>query len=84
MNNDLARNVFGAAAFITAGAVIGLVLSPWVPDAKEGIANVVLGFVLSWPGYPLAFHFGTTKSSATKDATIASMASGPRPDDGGL
>lgn len=74
MTNDLARNLFGGAAFVMAGAVIGLTLSPWVPEAKEGISNVVLGNVLGWPAMVLAYHFGTTKSSAAKDATIARMA----------
>ncbi len=74
MNGDTARNVFGAMAFVVATAVIGGVLSPWVPDGKEGIANVVLGNVLGWPGMVLAYHFGTTKSSAAKDATISKLA----------
>lgn len=76
MNGELARNVFGAMAFAVATAVIGLVLSPYVPAGKEAIANVVLGSVLTWPGIVLAYHFGTTRSSAAKDETISKMAGG--------
>jgi len=61
-----ARNGFGALAFVIAGAVIGLVLSPYVPDGKESIANVVLGSVLTWPGIVLAYHFGTSAGSVRK------------------
>lgn len=76
MNGETARNIFGGLAFVVATAVIGLVLSPFVPEGKEGIANVVLGSVLTWPGIVLAYHFGTTKSSTTKDATISRLAEG--------
>ncbi len=71
---EMARNVFGGLAFIVATAVIALVLSPFVPAEKEMVANVVLGSVLTWPGIVLAFHFGTTRSSAAKDATINKLA----------
>jgi hypothetical protein len=39
-----------------------------VPAAADQslIATSVLGSVLTWPGMVLAYHFGTTKSSATK------------------
>jgi hypothetical protein len=74
MAADLARNVFGGLAFIVATAVIALVLSPYVPSDKEMVANVVLGSVLTWPGMVLAYHFGTTKSSSAKDATISKLA----------
>ena len=72
-NGETARNIFGGAAFCMTGAIIGAVLSPYVPDTKEAIANVVLGNVLSWPGMVLAYHFGTTRSSTTKDATISRL-----------
>ena len=42
-NDHMTRNVFGGVAFILAGAIIAGVLSPYVPDSKEAIANVVLG-----------------------------------------
>lgn len=74
MNGETARNIFGALAFAITAAVIAAVLSPYVPNDKESIANVVLGNVLAWPGIVLAYHFGTTRSSSAKDATIAQMA----------
>jgi len=75
MGHEWMRNGFGVLAFAMTGAVIAMVLSPWVPDAKGGIANIVLGNVLGWPATVLAFYFGTTSSSAKKDSVIASMAS---------
>lgn len=69
-----ARNVFGFIAFGAAITVIGLVLSPWVPDTKDAIANVILGNVLGWPAIVLAYHFGTTQSSAEKNRVLATMA----------
>lgn len=72
--SELPRNVFGGLAFVVATGVIALVLSPYVPEGKEAIANVVLGSVLTWPGIVLAYHFGTTRSSAAKDETISRLA----------
>jgi len=60
------RTIFGGVAFVIAAAVIGLVLSPFVPEGKETIANVVLGSVLTWPGIVLAYHFGTSAGSVRK------------------
>ncbi len=68
-----ARNVFGLLAFATTMMVIGLILSPWVPDSKEAIANVILGNVLGWPAIVLAFHFGSTQSSADKNRVIETL-----------
>jgi hypothetical protein len=66
MNDHLARNFFGCLAFVVAIIVIIAVLSPYVPDEKEAIANVILGNVLGWPMIVLAFHYGTTAGSARK------------------
>jgi len=60
------RTIFGGVAFVIAAAVIALVLSPFVPEGKETIANVVLGSVLTWPGIVLAYHFGTSAGSVRK------------------
>lgn len=77
MNQDhTTRNAFGAIAFILAGAIIAGVLSPYVPDSKEAIANVVLGNVLGWPGMVLAYFFGSSSGSKAKDATINEAVSG--------
>lgn len=68
--DHIARNAFGGAAFVITAAVIGGVLSPYVPDGKEAIANVVLGNVLSWPGMVLAFYYGSSSGSKAKDARM--------------
>lgn len=65
------RNAFGILAFLVTTAVIAGVLSPFVPDGKEAIANVVLGNVLGWPGMVLAYFFGSSSGSKAKDATLA-------------
>lgn len=74
-----ARNVFGLLAFVTTMLVIGLILSPWVPDSKDAIANVILGNVLGWPATVLAFHFGSTQSSADKNRVIEALSGGDPP-----
>ena len=66
MNEHHARNFFGTMAFIVSVIVIGAVLSPYVPNDKEAIANVILGNVLGWPMMVLAYHYGTNASSARK------------------
>lgn len=71
MNDRTARNAFGALAFFVAALVIAGVLSPFVPDSKDAIANVVLGNVLSWPSVILAYFFGSSSGSKAKDAAIA-------------
>ena len=70
-NDHLTRNVFGGVAFVLAGAIIAGVLSPYVPDSKEAIANVVLGNVLGWPGMVLAYFFGSSSGSKAKDSALA-------------
>ena len=77
MTHEWTRSGFGVLAFMVTSAVIAMVLSPYVQDSKEAIANVVLGNVLGWPATVLAWHFGSTKSSAEKNAVIAAMADGP-------
>lgn len=74
MSDHAARNAFGAAAFMAAGMVIAGVLSPYVPESKEAIANIILGNVLGWPMMVLAFHYGSSAGSKAKDATIAQAA----------
>lgn len=66
MNDHHARNFFGCLAFLVATIVIVAVLSPYVPNDKEAVANVILGNVLGWPMIVLAFHYGTTAGSARK------------------
>lgn len=75
---ERARNAFGLLAFLVTAMVIGLVLSPWVPESKEAVANVILGNVLAWPAVILAFHYGSTQSSADKNRVIAGLVDSPR------
>lgn len=81
--DQAARNAFGALAFLIAGAIIAGVLSPYVPDSKESIANVVLGNVLGWPGMVLAYFFGSSSGSKAKDSALAAAAS-DQPSEGNL
>lgn len=74
MSDHTPRNAFGALAFIVAALVIAGVLSPFVPDSKDAIANVVLGNVLGWPGMVLAYFFGSSSGSKAKDAALAQAA----------
>lgn len=62
----LARNAFGAAAFTITALVIFAVLSPYVPENKIDIANIILGNVLGWPMIVLGFHYGTSAGSVRK------------------
>lgn len=66
MSDIIARNFFGTLAFAVAILVIAAVLSPYVPNDKEGIANLVLGNVLGWPMMVLAYHYGTNAGSTRK------------------
>jgi hypothetical protein len=66
MSDTAARNFFGTLAFVVAMIVIAAVLSPYVPNDKEAIANVILGNVLGWPMIVLAYHYGTNAGSARK------------------
>ena len=74
-----ARNIFGLLAFSSAMLVIVMILSPWVPDSKEAVANVILGNVLGWPSLVLAYHFGTTQSSADKNRVIETLSANAPP-----
>lgn len=72
----ITRNIFGALAFVIAAAVIGFVLSPYVPVDKEAIANVILGNVLGWPAVVLAYHFGTSAGSVRKTELLGDKGEG--------
>lgn len=74
MNDIIARNFFGTLAFIVAVIVIAAVLSPYVPNDKEAIANVILGNVLGWPMMVLAYHYGTNAGSNRKTELLGAKA----------
>lgn len=68
------RSVFGAMAFLVAGAIVGFAMSPLVSEVKEQIVLIVLGNVLSWPVIVLQFYFGSSDGSKSKDAALAAAA----------
>jgi hypothetical protein len=82
VSDTIARNFFGTLAFVVAVIVIAAVLSPFVPNDKEAIANVILGNVLGWPMMVLAYHYGTNAGSARKTELLGSpeTASGKKDD----
>jgi hypothetical protein len=76
MSDTLARNIFGAIAFLTTAAVIAAILSPYVDTQKEAIANVILGNALAWPGMVMAYYFGSSSGSKAKDIEIVRQMNG--------
>jgi lipopolysaccharide export LptBFGC system permease protein LptF len=63
-----------SAAFCYIAAITFLPL----PDKNQTTANTVLGFLLgTLLGTLITFFFGSNKSSQTKDATIAAIATAP-------
>jgi hypothetical protein len=49
-----------------------LAYGPVVPDGKKDLFNMGVGQVFTFVGMVFAYYLGTTKSSRTKDETIAS------------
>ncbi len=66
-----ARNNFGIAAFVLTAVIIGLALSPIVPETKTQIALVILGYALSWPDRIISFHYGSSAGSKEKTKLLA-------------
>jgi hypothetical protein len=66
-----ARNNFGIAAFFVTALVITFALSPYVPEAKNQVLLVILGYALSWPDRVLQFHYGSSAGSKEKTALLA-------------
>jgi hypothetical protein len=72
----MARNIFGGMAFVVAAIVIMAAMSPWVPDGKEKIAYMVLGYVLSWPSAVLQYFFGASIEKGGQSVTLSADGSG--------
>ncbi len=70
---------FNTATFLAAGglilvaAVVGLLFFHPVPEGNVSALNIVVGALISWVGMAFAFYYGSTKSSQTKDDTIATL-----------
>lgn len=77
MSRDTMRNTLGgfiAGSFI--GALAALYLFP-VPDSNKDLIVFMLGQLSGFMGAVISYNFGTSKSSADKNAVIAGMADGP-------
>lgn len=72
MMDTTARNWFGVLAFFVTGAVIAVILSPFVPESKEAIANIILGNVLGWPMIVLSYFYGSSSGSKSKTEALIS------------
>jgi len=67
-------SVLSAAAYVTVIACLGVTV--WVVDMSEyaqGVLTLVLGKYLSYTDQVYSYDFGTTRSSNTKDGTIATL-----------
>jgi hypothetical protein len=74
MSRDMMRNCLGgfiAGSFI--GALAALYLFP-VPDGNKDLIVFMLGQLSGFMGAVISYNFGTSKSSADKNAVIAGMA----------
>lgn len=67
--------LMGAAVAVALVMYIGafsfLAFGPVVPDGKKDLFNMGVGQVFTFAGMVFAYYLGTTKSSRTKDETIA-------------
>lgn len=72
MKLETAALLAGALVAAVCLALCGLFFIP-VPTANASAVNLVLGTVLGWGGAAMTFYFGSSKSSAAKDATIANL-----------
>jgi len=77
-----ARDWFGSIAFLFTGVVIIVALSPWIPDTKEKLLYLILGSALTWPSYPLNFHYGSSAGSKEKTQQMAAQTNNTLPLDG--
>lgn len=55
-------------------AILFLLLFHEIPDKNRDAFNIVFGAISGSVGTCVAFYFGSSKSTATKDATIAGLA----------
>jgi hypothetical protein len=73
------RLALGLAAFLVCAVIIVFALTGLVPADKEQLALIVVGQVLAWPGYVLAYYFGSSASSQEKTALLAPKAGADAP-----
>lgn len=74
---DLTTATFLAIAGLAMIAgVLMLLFFKDVPQANASALNIVLGALIGWMGSTYQFYYGSTKTSQTKDDTIAALTSG--------
>lgn len=83
MSRDTIRNLLGGfmcGSFI--GSLAALYIFP-IPGANKDLVVFMLGQLSGFAGAVMGYNFGTTKSSADKSTTIASltMQATGKPDD---
>ena len=67
-------SVLSLVAFIT--VIVILCITAWssnMDDYSKGIVTLILGRFLGYTDQVYAYDFSTTRSSTTKDATIATL-----------
>jgi hypothetical protein len=71
---DLSTPTFLAiAGLVMIAGVLLLLFFTAVPTANASALNIVLGALIGWMGSTYQFYYGSTKTSQTKDDTIASL-----------
>lgn len=76
MNRDAVRNVLGgfiAGSFV--GSLAALYVFP-IPVANKDLIVFMLGQLSGFMGAVIGYNFGTSKSSADKNAMIAGLTEG--------
>ena len=69
--------MLSAVAYVTViiCLIATVLLSDGISDYAQGVITLVLGKYLGYTDQVYAYDFGTTRSSSTKDATIAALSS---------
>lgn len=62
------------AGIVIVAGVLLLLFFVNVPTANASALNIVLGALIGWMTSTYQFYYGSTKTSQTKDDTIASLA----------
>jgi hypothetical protein len=71
--------MFVAAYSLLCGLVYGVLRSEQLSEYVQGVVTLAIGNVISWIAMMFAYEFGSTRTSATKDATISALSTPPTP-----
>ena len=77
---DWMRGVLAIALLLSFQVALGALFKVEVPQSNRDMVIYMLGQLSGMVTTALAFYFATSKSSSDKNAVIANMADGPRPD----